>query len=178
MSTPAQMFDHELNPLKGWPSPYALDKAADVKSGQPTILAGRVCCLDASSGNLVLGLTANAMPLFAFQNSTDLDVVGDDGNLVGQGTATPRLNTLVATGSYELESTEYDTGTYNANTALTAYAPADAKAGKLVAGTIGTHTVCGIVSAACSSGITNEFKKTVIRFWSVFVPGSTNKTSP
>ncbi|RIZ71268.1 MAG: hypothetical protein D0530_04900 [Methylococcales bacterium] len=167
MSTPAQMFDHELNPIKGWPSPYALDKALNVKSGEPAIYAGSVVSIDPTTGALRLGLIDNAMPLFAFQNSYDLDVVGDDGNLVGQGTSTPRINTLVAVGSYELESTQFVAGSYAPNAQLTSPAPAAANAGLLTSGAFGTNTICGIVS---DGTLTNEFRKGVIRFWPVFLP--------
>ena len=31
---PGQMFDQELNGVKGWPSPYALDKGVEFTPGQ------------------------------------------------------------------------------------------------------------------------------------------------
>ena len=30
--TPGQMFTHELNVIKGWPSPYAIDYAASLSA--------------------------------------------------------------------------------------------------------------------------------------------------
>jgi len=39
MTTPVQMFDQMLDALKGWPSPYALDKSVDLAAGEPKVLA-------------------------------------------------------------------------------------------------------------------------------------------
>ena len=59
--------------------------------------------------------------------STDFDVVGDDGNLVGNGSGIPKMSGLVAVSGLELESTEFDsTGSYAPNDKLTAGAPGDA----------------------------------------------------
>lgn len=167
MSTPAQMFDNDLNPVKGWPSPYAVDKAADVADSDVAITRGSVMSLDAS-GNFALGLAVDAMAIFALNNSNDFDVVGDDGNLVGNGTSTPRMSGLVAVGAYELESSAFDTaGSYAPNSLLTSPVPGAADAGELQAGTKFTDTICGVVS---DGAITNENSLNVIRFWPVWLP--------
>ena len=93
--TPGQMFDHELNPRKGWPSPYAVDYAAEYASGETTYaFAGRVASLDAN-GRFELGLSStHAMAIFLFQNYTDFDVRSDVGNISGE-----RGSGLVAIGT-------------------------------------------------------------------------------
>jgi len=166
MSTPAQMYDHELNPVKGWPSPYAVDKHADY-SGDDTAYRGQVVSLD-SNGNFQLGLECAAMPIFLLNTSTNYDVVGDDYNLVGSGSGIPRMSGLVAVSGLEVESTEYDSDqNYNPNDTLTAGAPGAADAGVIKPGTAYTDTICGVVSDGV---LTNEFQRTVIRFWPVWLP--------
>ena len=98
-----QMIAHELNPLKGWPSPYAVDKVLEVNVGDGSgvtitaanaalyFVAGKVAT-QAENGKLVLGVTALdddvcPMPIFVFPNAKDFDVIGDEGNMVGMNTA-------------------------------------------------------------------------------------------
>lgn len=167
-STPAQMFDHELNPVKGWPSPYALDKSKGIKAGVTGIVPGRVCSIDPGTDAIVLGCPASAtvaqMPLFAFPGQTDLDVIGDTGNISGG-----HMVFLVATGAYELESTEYNAGTYTPGIPLAVDNTIGATLGKLKATVMnGGLCVVGIISD--SGPLTNDFGKTVIRFWSCFLP--------
>ena len=122
--TPGQMYDHELNPRKGWPSPYAVDYAAEYASGVEDVYAGMCCSLDAN-GQFVKGVTGNAMGVFIFQNQSDFDVRSDVGNIAG-GVASG----LVACGAYELQSTEFVADTYAPNDLLTVET-AGANAGKL-----------------------------------------------
>ena len=168
MSNPAQMYDHELNPVKGWPSPYAVDKAADValESASQVIYRGQVMSLNAAA-KLQLGLDCGAMPIFALNTSTDYDVVSDDGGLVGASDGGPRMSGLVAVGGLEVESTEYDsTESYAPNAALTAGAPSASDAGVIKNGEAYTDTICGIVS---DGTFINEFKKTMLRFWPWYI---------
>lgn len=171
---PSQMNDHTLDALKGWPSPYAVDHVASAASGV-TITAGCVVTLDAS-GNYVLGqTTVAAVAMFAFQNSSDPDVANDGGvTSGGSGSANAwvpvapvgGIMALVATGAYELESTEFDA----------AFAPAigstmsaDAT-GELEAGVSYTDPICGVVSAAKSD---NSHGVSSIKFFPVWLPKDT-----
>ena len=168
MSKPAQMYDHELNPVKGWPSPYAVDKAAhvDLETGE-VVNRGMVMSLNAA-GNFQLGLACAAMPIFALNSNGDFDVVGDDGNLVGSGTGVSNMSGLVAVTALEVESTEFDTTeVYLPNQALTAGAPGAADAGVIKPGVFYTDTICGVVS---DGAVINEFRKSVLRFWPIFLP--------
>lgn len=178
MSTPVQMFDQMLDALKGWPAPHALDKSLDLAAGEPDVVAGRVLSVN-SNGKFQLGLECNAMPIFAWQKSTDFDVVGDDGNLVGSGGGDPlggepipKLSGLVATGAYELQTTEFDAAeTYAPNTPLTAGAPGAADAGTIKPTSDGNfygETVCGVVSDGV--GASENHGINLLNFWPVFVP--------
>ncbi len=158
--TPSQMFDHELNPVKGWPSPTALDKTVKLDSGVTGVVAGMVLHIDVTSGKAQKGAESGQMPLFAFQSQNDFDVNGDVGNIISNN-----INCLVATGPYELETTEYTSTGFNPN--IPVYAPN--ATGKITATTFsGGKTICGVVSDA--GPITNAYGKSVIRFWSVYVP--------
>jgi hypothetical protein len=155
---PAQMFDHELNPLKGWPSPYAVDFEAEYADGVTGVYAGMGCSLDAN-GNLVKGMSAGAMCIFIFQNRSDFDVLSDVGNIaggVGSG--------LVACGAYELQSTEFDADTYAPNDALRVGAD-----GLLEKGTVYTDEIVGVVSRGQSD---SEHDATIklLAFWPVWLP--------
>lgn len=162
---PPQMFDNLLEPIKGWFHISALDKdVVPVDLTDTRLIAGRVVSLD-SAGKAVPGLAANAMPLFLWQNATDFDVFRDAGGIGGG-----KLNTLVATGGYELQTTEFQTGTFNPNTFLTADAPgAGADIGKIKPGVVATDTILGIVS---DGQLNNENGKAVVQFWTYFLPAS------
>jgi len=163
---PAQMFDHELNERKGWPSPYAVDYSAELAAGESGINAGMVCSLDAN-GKLVRGLSGNnAMAIFMLQNMTDYDVLSDKGNVsggVGSG--------LVAEGAYELQSTEFVDDTYAPNDTLTVDdgGVTPANKGKLKKGTVYTDPIVGVVSGGTTA---SEHKASIslLAFWPVWLP--------
>jgi hypothetical protein len=166
--TPAQMFDHTLNPVKGWPSPYALDKTKAIADGETGIVAGRVCYIDPVTDKIKLGCPFDAdtasMPLFAFPNQTDFDVMSDVGNISGGN-----MVFLVGVGAYELESTEYVDAGFDPNVPLTVVNDAGADLGKLKATTLSTtDLIVGVVSDKGS--LTSEYKKLYIRFWPVYLP--------
>jgi len=166
---PAQMFDHELNAVKGWPSPYAVDHRIQALSASEGILPGMVVHKDPTTSKAIRGLTSAStqMPLFAFQSQNDFDVNGDVGNIIAGW-----MNALVAIGSYEFESTEFVTpASYAINDPLTSvvHAVSTTNKGKLVKTTLcSADVICGIVSE--TGPLTNDFGKDVIRFWPVFVP--------
>ena len=169
MGSPAQMFDHELNPVKGWPGPAALDKSKAIKANE-TIQRGRVMSIDPVADQFVLGAPDNAMPIFAFPGSADFDVYSDDGNISGgHGMG------LVATGGFEVETTEFLGANFPPNTPLKCHNDADADKGKVEAtddgfcfGDSEAVCICGIVSDA--GPLTNDFRKSVLRFWTVYIP--------
>ena len=161
--TPGQMFDHELNAVKGWPSPYAVDKSLALDTGETSsaIKAGMGMYIDPTSKKFKLGIVDGAVTIFALQNADDFDANSDVGNISGG-----KSSGLVAFGAYELETTEYVSGTYNPNTCLTVTA-AGANKGKLVAGVAYTDQICGVVS---DGERTNEYSVGMLRFWPTWLP--------
>lgn len=165
-----QMFDRRLNPLKGWPSPYALDKAKEVGTAveEQGIRAGMVIHIDAATQMFKRGLPGNQMPIFAWNDYVAFDTMGgDDGNISLHGNM-KGLSGLVATGAYELQTTEFVTGqVYAPNTPLTVQNAAGADQGKMMPGNFYADVICGVVSDGQS---TNAHGKSVVAFWSYFLP--------
>ena len=137
MAVPSQMFYHTINSLKGWPSPTALDFAGKLHSAVTIdpLPAGRcvhVHSLEAvtygpgTSGGVPLfktGVSGTQMGIFLLQGSADFDVANQGGTdwyaIAPKGV----LSGLVASGAYELETTEFDTDlTYAPNDVLAANA--------------------------------------------------------
>lgn len=173
-----QMTDNILNPLKGWFRPSALDFSAKFKPADVATLAaagkvpyrGRVVHLD-TDGYFVYGVDNYGMSLFLFPQGDDPDVMNDGGSAAGNWVAiapTGKMMALVATGGYELESTEFVAGSYSINDWLTAAAgTTDATSGKLVVEANKANPICGVVSRG---KYTNGHGKEVVGFWPVFLP--------
>lgn len=172
---PAQQFDHELNVIKGWPSPYAIDKSKAIADGEPTINAGRVCHIDANDDAIKLGCPVStdghyaAMPLWAIPNSTDFDVLSDRGNVSGG-----HMVGLVGAHCYEVETTEFTGTGFHPNAPLSC---AEDGVGEAAGTTLGKVKASSLLSADLIIGIvsdngplTNEYKKQVVRFWTVYLP--------
>lgn len=160
---PAQMYDHELNQKKGWPSPYAVDMHAPLKTGETGIYAGSVISLDAN-GEFVLALSSTgAMAIFALQNQTDPDVRSDKGNLAGDVPSG-----LVAVGALELQTTEFVADTYAPNDPLTVQ-QTGANKGKLKKGTLYTDPIVGVVSTG-ESDSEHDASIQFLSFWPVWLP--------
>lgn len=148
------------------------------------IVRGSVVSLN-EEGKFKLGCPVGSgniypMPMFARKNAYDPDVMtGAAGESTGETLATSvvggRMAAYVATGGFELESSEFDkAATYKVNMALTANA-----AGKVVpagSGTVyGNQTVLGIVSQVPfrSKASFNVYGtgNNRICFWTTFFPG-------
>ena len=167
---PAQMFDHRLNPIKGWPSPYALDKAKGVgqAAAEQGIKAGMVVHIDSVTGLFMRGLPGNQVPVFAWNDFLAFDAQGaDDGNISLYGN-NKGISGLVALGSYELQTTEYVAAlNYPANTPLTVCNTGGANQGKVEPGQFYVNTIVGVISDGES---TNVQGVDVVTFWSYFLP--------
>lgn len=180
MPVPSQMYTHALNPLKGWPNPAALDFTGKL---HPSVTidplpAGRVVHVDSIVAGVPLfktGVTGTMMGLFLFQGSDAFDVANPGGTdwygIHPSGT----MSALVATGAYELETTEFDTAqTYTPNQPLRAIA-ADTNAttgGRLTnqGFTHGTTAFCGVVSRGT---YTNAYGRPALAFWPVYQSAAT-----
>lgn len=189
MTAPSQMYRHTLNPLKGWPSPHAVDFAGKLHSAVTIspLPAGRcvhVHSVEAvsygpgTSGGTPLfktGVIAAQMGIFLLQGSADLDVANDGGTDWYPIAPKGIMSGLVANGAYELETTEFDTAqTYAVNEPLRAIS-ADTNTSATVGGgcltnqsvTVGSNAVVGVVSRGT---YTNAYGQTVLAFWPVYVP--------
>ncbi len=187
---PSLMFEHAITPLKGWFEPSALDFVAKL-SPNVTIQAfgGRVVHVNAA-GEFEMGISSTQMGIFLLQADTDYDV-SNPGTTTGgifmhQAIGpTGAQSGLVATGGYELESTEFD------KTPVTAYAPNQlltAKNSNTVQATGGvlsndrngaggsaglvrqyTDAACGVVSRGASK---NEHGVDVLALWPIYLPAA------
>lgn len=171
------MKDHRLIVVKGAGNkPFALTTRGKLAEGV-SAEAGMVVHKN-STGLFELGVgSLEVMPLFLWQSDDDFDVsqgagAGDPATdkeaYVGIGPEGD-MTAFVATGATELFSTEY-TGadnTFVPNAYLTS-ATGGGDAGKLAITTIGTATICGMVS----EGIVTLQKKKGVRFWPLYFPAS------
>lgn len=187
---PSLMFEHALSHPKGWFEPSALDFVAKL-SPNVTIQAfgGRVVHVNAA-GEFEMGVSGTKMAIFLLQADTDYDVSNPGrtgaGNFMHQAISpTGAQSGLVATGGYELESTEFDTApasAYAPNHLLTALASntVQATGGVLsndragAGGSSGlvrqyTDAVCGCVSRG---QFKNEHNTDVLAFWPVYLPAA------
>jgi len=195
------MTDHCLNYLKGWFAESSLDFAAPMNPAVSiSPVYGGSCVHVDSTGMFRLGCTSTQMPIFLIQGSQDFDVsnaspagASPSGQWYGIEPPGDGNNSgLVATGGYELETTEafnMPTVSYSPNQTL--HSPSETQvtnslvngtkigAGQLyantayassaVAFTVGTQNICGVVSRASGQ---NEHFVNVCRFWPVYVQGS------
>ena len=173
--TPAQMFDHSMVELSGRSTMHALDFAAPVTSttAAPKIYTGSVMTLD-SAGNLEVGLgiadpaaTAVAahwapMAIFAIQGEDDFDANSDVGNMSGGV-----VSGIVASGGYEIQTTEYVSGTYYPNDLLT-FATSTNRGKVTIASN--AYTLSQNVGVVSRIPAANADGKMVISFWSIYLP--------
>lgn len=180
MAAPRQMTRHTLDAIKGWPSQSAVDFAAKLSDNVPEsrrpILSGTVLRLN-DAGEYELGCgTMDVMPLFAFNNSDDPDVVNEGGDPATEKgiwigvSPTGKMMALPAKGAYELMSTEFISDTYLPNDFLYATTGTGANDGKLRKATKGTHTICGVVSRGV---VDNGHGNDALAFWPVLIPHTT-----
>lgn len=187
---PSMMFEHALTAKKGWFEPSALDFDAKLAPAV-TIVAygGRVVHVNAA-GEFEMGISGTQMAIFLLQADTDYDV--SNPGITGTGlfmhqavSPTGKQSGLVATGGYEIETSEFDKTPhtpYAANHLLTALASntvqstggvlSNDRAG--AGGSSGlvrqyTDAACGCVSRGQSK---NEHGVDVLTFWSIYLPAA------
>jgi len=185
MPAPSMQFENFLDPIKGWFGWNTLNYVAK-KSATVTfdpLPAGR-CVTINESGDFVTGHLGTQMPMFLFTPSDGLDVsnasgVTAKGYFVSQSVMPGGdMNALVAAGSYELSSTEYDTTrTYLRHDLLRGIRDNTTAAlgGLLTNRNIADSAknapyvdpVCGVVS---KHSTTNEYQIPTIEFWTTYLP--------
>jgi len=175
---PGQMFDHTQIELSGRSLTYPLDFGAPVAPAETVLVKqGGVCSLNAS-GQMVTGLGDGVgrgavdgwtpMALIAIQGVEEFDVTSDYGNFSGGV-----QSGLVASGGYEIETTEFVAGTYLPNEPLTFGLTTNRGKVEHAGAKYSDVQVLGVVSRAVKA---NEYDKDVLAFWSVFCPAVNSDT--
>jgi hypothetical protein len=158
---PAQNFDHLLDPVSGYDGMHDLQFHAPPEDGAD-FRRGALVSLNAA-GNIVAGCGAADMPLWSINDTGDFDVASDVGNFSGGIIAT-----FVATGGYELKTTEFvDTDVYAPNDLLTAGTAGDVGLVGLSPALYGDAVIVGCVSKGQFEEVYGQH---VLQFWPMFIP--------
>lgn len=174
----AQMFDHFLNPSRGWPDIKSLTTFGKKSASLLYELRAGQCVHQNSTGFFEPGCQLAQMPLFIFQGSDAKDVTNYGGTQWTGIVPAGNIMAIVGRASMELETTEFiDGATYARNeplrsiTGLTANdegltaagRPTTASSGVLRRDgiTIGTQTVVGFVS----KGLVTNYNTSMLSFW-------------
>jgi hypothetical protein len=192
MPAPDLMFEHGLDVKKGWFDMASLDYSAKLSSTvEYSLPRGRVVHLarEGSPGNykevFLPGVSNTGVAIFLLNGSTDADVSNPGttaaGNFMHQAVSpSGKLSGLVATGGYEIATTEYDpAGDYAPGDLLTAptgvLAANAATAGRLTKTSAVQYVnpVCGVVSSGAAK---NHNGVNTLSFWSVYLPAGTAAT--
>lgn len=196
MAVPSQMFEHTLNPLKGWPSPHAVDFSGKLHSDVTIdpLPAGRcvhVAEIEAvaygpgTSGGVALfktGVEDTQMGIFLLQGSDAYDVANPGGTDWYAVAPKGVMSGLVAVGAYELETTEYDTAqTYSPNDVLRAVSNDVDDTPETGGGTLTNDAdvyVDAIVGVVSRGAYTNAYGKSALAFWPVWLPADPCSEGP
>jgi hypothetical protein len=158
---PAQNYTHVVNVVSGSNGMHDLQFTAAFAAGQ-TFYRGSLVTVN-SAGALIKGVTTNHdMPMWAINATGDFDVDGDVGNVAGGN-----VGCWVATGGYELFTTEFVAGSYAPNTMLTAGTSSNAGKVTAAAATYSDAVVVGCVSRGTTTSI---YDQSVLYFWPMFIP--------
>jgi hypothetical protein len=176
---PGQNFDHLLDIISGYDGMHDLQYHAVPADGE-TWERGALLSIDAD-GKYIAGLSAvdgGEMPMWAVNARDDFDANSDVGNISGasarqDGQKLGGIASYVATGGYEIATTEFDAA------AVASYIPNaplihdGATAGFVTAGTNPpalAESIVGIVS----KGVREEvYGQSVLQFWPVYLPART-----
>lgn len=185
---PSRMTEHVLNHPKGWFDGHALDHKAKVSANVTfSIPQGRVAHLN-EDGEFEMGISTTKMAIFLLQGSNQPSVINPSHTASGRFVQSPAfpngvMSGLVATGGFELESSEFEAAAANGyapNTLLTAWASNTVLARGGVLSSDRAHDSDGAVrqyvDAACacvSRGvIQTEHGTSVVCFWPVYMPAA------
>jgi hypothetical protein len=182
-NAPDLMFEHGLDVKKGWFDMASLDYSAKLSpSISFDVKRGRVVHVDAN-GNFVPGPHKTNVAIFLLNGSTDADVANPGTTAGGKFmhlavAPTGKLSGLVATGGYEISTTEFDDGEdYEPGDLLTATRTATPAVGDGVLTNDGVvQYVDPVVGVVSSGATTNHNGIQALSFWCVWLPGATNWT--
>lgn len=180
-------FEHGLDIKKGWFDMASLDYSAKLGSVGYTLPRGRVVHLEHVNGQEVFlpGVRATDVAIFLLNGANDADVANPgttaSGRFMHQAVSpTGKLSGVVATGGYEIDSTEFDADlSYVAGDLLTA--PLGAGANNAATGGVltkasgeGTVTqyVDPVVGVVSSGKHVNHNGVDTLSFWTVWLPGA------
>jgi len=183
MAAPDLPFEHAVDIKKGWFDMASLDYSAKLGTVGYTLPRGRVVHLEHVAGKEVFlpGVRATDVAIFLLNGANDADVANDgttaSGKFVQQAISpSGKLSGVVATGGYEIDSTEFDsTRTYVAGDLLTAHLGAsssDAATGGVLTNASVTQFVTPVVGVVSSGKHTNHNGVSTLSFWSVWLPGA------
>lgn len=180
-------FEHGLDIKKGWFDMASLDYSAKLGSVGYSVPRGRVVHLEVVGGQEVFlpGVRATDVAIFLLNGSDDADVSNPgttaSGKFVQQAVSpTGKLSGVVATGGYEIDSTEFDSSrTYAPGDLLTA--PTGALLANAATGGVLTNNgvvqyVNAVVGVVSSGKHTNHNGVSTLSFWSVYLPAGTAAT--
>lgn len=183
MPAPDLLFEHGLDVKKGWFDMASLDYSAKLSSTvEYPVKRGRVVHVGAD-GTFVPGAHNTNVAIFLLNGSEDADVSNPGttaaGNFMHQAVApTGKLSGLVATGGYEISSTEYDaTKTYTPGDLLTAaQSLSNSAVGGVLTNAVGQNAVRQfvnpVVGVVSSGSARNHNGINAISFWCVWLPGA------
>jgi hypothetical protein len=185
------MFEHCLDELKGWPDESALDFDAFLSSNVTVDpVYGGACVHVNAQGEFELGVGPIDMGIFLLQGSHELDVSNPGGTNWTPIAPTGKMSGLVATGAYELETTEMDPAVVAGTAAITPgqqlHAPLQSQitgtdltsAGKLFAsatwpgggGALITRATFSICAVCSRHSHVNHHRVPVVSFWPCYLP--------
>lgn len=186
MAVPEQMFAHGLDVKKGWFDMASLDYSAKLSTAVTfDVKRGRVVHVN-TDGNFVPGAHKTCPAIFLLNGSDDADVSNpgynspmSSANFMHIAVApTGKMSGLVATGGYEISSTEFDTSrTYQPGDLLSATranaSTPTATDGRLTNNSVTQFTtpVVGVVSSGAGK---NHNGVQALSFWCVYLPGAAN----
>lgn len=158
---PSQNFDHLLEVVSGKDGMHDLQFVAAPGTGE-AFVKGSLVYVDPTTGTLKAGGGATYMPMWAITGVNDFDANGDVGNMAGG-----HVSAYVATGGYEIFTTEFVAGVYAPNDLLT-YATGD-DAGK-VKKSAALYSAAAVVGVVSSGTATEMYNQSVLYFWPCFQP--------
>jgi hypothetical protein len=179
MPAPDLLTEHGLDVKKGWFDMASLDYSAKLSSAVTfAVKRGRVVHVD-SSGEFRPGAHNTNIAVFLLNGSEDADVSNPGttagGRFMHQAVApTGKMSGLVATGGYEIASTEFDSArSYTPGDLLTAVASnSNATTGGRITNDSVTQYVTPVVGVVSSGKAQNHNGIQALSFWTVWLPGA------
>jgi hypothetical protein len=181
--SPDLPFEHGIDIKKGWFDMASLDYSAKLGNVGYTLPRGRVVHLEHVDGKEVFlpGVRKTDVAIFLLNGANDADVANAgttaSGRFVQQAISpSGKLSGVVATGGYEIDSTEFDSSrSYVAGDLLTA--PVGAGSGAASTGGVLTNNgvvqfVNPVVGVVSSGKHVNHNGIPTLSFWSVYLPGA------